>query len=181
MRNTKRIRGAIALSGVGLSMIVVTVASVSSAGAASPGGGRIGPKQEFGALVNGKTGRKSPVVIRMGCPGAVKAGQTGHPVRGQTVAVFRPEDIVGTFGNTGAHGRTIWAFFGAPPPTAASVIASVRAGGGPVTFGRYRTKAIPTTEVLPCSGSGHVTFVPLPMSPGSEQDVVIPVRYVVKS
>jgi hypothetical protein len=158
-------------------MIVVTVASVSSAGAASPGGGRIGPKQEFGALVNGKTGRKSPVVIRMGCPGAVKAGQTGHPVRGQTV----PEDIVGTFGNTGAHGRTIWAFFGAPPPTAASVIASVRAGGGPVTFGRYRTKAIPTTEVLPCSGSGHVTFVPLPMSPGSEQDVVIPVRYVVKS
>ena len=149
MRNTKRIRGAIALSGVGLSMIVVTVASVSSAGAASPGGGRIGPKQEFGALVNGKTGRKSPVVIRMGCPGAVKAGQTGHPVRGQTV----PEDIVGTFGNTGAHGRTIWAFFGAPP----------------------------TTEVLPCSGSGHVTFVPLPMSPGSEQDVVIPVRYVVKS
>ena len=146
MKNTNGIRRAVVLFGGALSVLAVTAASVASAGAAAPGG-RIGPKQEFGALVNGKTGRKSPVVIRMSCSRPVKSGQTGHPLRGQTVAVFRPEDIVGTFGNTGARGRAIWAFFGAPPPAGAS--APGLTAGGPVVFSRYGSKPIPTSEVLP--------------------------------
>jgi len=105
----------------------------------------------------------------MACAGPIKPGETGHPVAGQTVTVFQPEAIVGHFGNTGAHGREIGAFFGAPPP--ASDVTS-----GPVIFRYYVTKKIPTSEVLPCSGSGHVIFVPLPVTPA--KDVVVPVTYV---
>jgi hypothetical protein len=125
----------------------------------------------FGALVNGENGSNSPVVIEMACFGPLKPGETGHPLAGQTVSVFQPEVIYGSFGNTGSQGHEIGAFFGPPPPAPSPA-------GGPVIFHRYVTKKIPTSEVLPCAGTGHVTFVPLPMSPGSEKDVVIPVSYV---
>lgn len=157
---------------IGFLVSTQCVVALTTAAAQAPGGGRIAPKQVFGALVNGKTGRASPVTIQMGCFGAEKPGQTGHPLKGQTLTVFRPEDIVGRFGDTGAHGHSIWAFFGPPPPSATA------ASGGPVVFKRYGAKAVPTSEVLPCSGSGHVSFVPFPRSPKSERDVVIPVVYV---
>jgi hypothetical protein len=88
--------------------------------------------------------------------------------------------VAGDFGNTGANGDEIGGFFDAPPPVAESSAAAVAgpAAGGPVMFHRYVTKKIPTSEVLPCSGTGEVFFVPLPMSPGSEQDVVVPVSFV---
>ena len=88
------------------------------------------------------------------------------------MTVEQPAVISSADGNTGANGDEIGAFFYAPPPGAGA------ATSGPVIFHRYLTKPIPTSEVLPCSGSGDVTFVALPMSPGSEKDVVIPVRYV---
>jgi len=158
--------------GLGALVAVQVMVGAAVAGAQPPGGGHIRPNQVFGALVNGKNGSASPVEIQMACFGPLKPGETGHPLAGQTVSVFQPEAINGLFGNTGAHGREIGAFFGAPPPGATP------AAGGPVIFHRYVTKKIPTSEVLPCAGTGHVIFVPLPMSPGSENDVVIPVTYV---
>jgi len=172
MLSTRRVRRAAVLGGLGVLVAVQVIAGAAVAGAQSPGGGRIRPNQVFGALVNGENGRSSPVEIQMACFGPLKPGETGHPLAGQTVAVFQPEDINGTFGNTGAYGHEIGAFFG-PPPPGGSV-----PGGGPVIFHRYGTMKMPTSEVLPCAGSGNVTFVPLPMSPGTEKDVVVPVVYV---
>ncbi|MGD0083154.1 MAG: hypothetical protein ABSD78_08150 [Acidimicrobiales bacterium] len=172
MLSTRRVRRAAVLSGLGALVAVQVVAGAAVVGAQSPGGGRIHPNQVFGALVNGENGAESPVEIQMACFGPLKPGETGHPIAGQTVTVFQPEAITGDFGNTGAHGHEIGAFFIAPPPGAGA------AAGGPVIFHRYVTKKIPTSEVLPCAGTGQVYFVPLPMSPGSEKDVVIPVTYV---
>jgi len=151
---------------------IQSVVGAAAANAQAPGGVRIRPNQIFGALVNGKNGLSSPVAIQMACFGPEKPGQTGHPLAGQTVTVFLPVDVAGGFGNTGANGHEIGAFFNAPPPGAGA------AAGGPIFFHRYGTKKVPTSEVLPCSGTGHVFFVPLPMSPGTEQIVVIPVVYV---
>ncbi|MGO9196790.1 MAG: hypothetical protein ACLQK4_06650 [Acidimicrobiales bacterium] len=151
------------------SLLLAGVASASTSRTATP----IGPNQTFGALVNGKKGVSHPVPIQMACFGPVTPGETGHPMKGQTVRVFAPKGTKGPFGNTGANGTEIGAFFGAPPPSTAAASSS-----GPVWFHNYVTKPIPTSEVLPCYGTGHVIFVPLPFSPGSEVDVVVPVAYV---
>jgi hypothetical protein len=148
----------------------LTAVSATEAAASLPGGGLIGPNQVFGALINGSNGSNEPVIIKMACFGPTRPGQTGHPFAGQTVSVFRPEVIRGQFGNTGANGTEIDAFFGPPPP--APVLTNQ------VVFHHYVTKAMPTTLVLPCFGSSNVVFVPLPMSPGTEKTVTIPVRYV---
>jgi hypothetical protein len=168
MTSTKRIRRAVVLGGLGV-LIGLQVAA-TTAGAQTSGGGVIRPKQVFGALVNGKNGASAPVVIEMGCFGPLQPGETGHPLAGQTVTVFQPEDIVGDFGNTGPDGHEIGAFFGPPPPGSGADTA------GPVFFHRYRTLPIPTAETLPCSGSGQVTFVPLPLVPGVET-VAVPVTF----
>ena len=132
-----------------------------------PGTGPIRPHQAFFGLINGSDGINGRVTINMACFGPVRPGQTGHPMSGQSVGVGQPEVIEGTFGNTGSSGRSIGAFFGAPPPTASS---------GSVTFHRYETRKMPTSLVLPCSGSGTVTFVALPMSP-SERSFGVPVNF----
>ena len=143
-----------------------------------PFGGRVKPGQVFSATVNGQSGVGGPVTIAMACFGPVHPGETGHPMAGQTVAVLGPNVVIGTPGNTGAHGTEIGAFFGPPPPAAARTAAPVTSSGGPVSFRRYVHQAIPTAEVLACSGTGRVTFVALPMSPGTSSDVVVPVSYV---
>jgi hypothetical protein len=153
-------------------MVLLTVAGAAAASAQAASGGRIRPNQVFGALVNGQNGQASPVEIQMACGGPLKPGETGHPLAGQTVTVFQPEAINGTFGNTGAYGHEIGAFFGPPPP------GTLKRDGGPVIFHRYGTMNIPTSEVLPCAGAGNVIFVPLPMSPGTEKDLAVPVVYV---
>jgi hypothetical protein len=150
---------------------VQAITSIPGASAASPSGNRIRPNEVFGALVNGVSGLGSPAVIQMACFGPLKPGETGHPLAGQTVTVFRGEDPPPNFGNTGPNGTEIGAFFGAPPPAAA-------ASSGPVWFRYWVTKKIPRSEILPCSGSGNVIFVPFPMSPGKSKDVVVPVTYV---
>jgi hypothetical protein len=173
MKSTRPVWRAVILGVLGALIATQVVVGAMAAAAQPPGGRKIGPNQQFGALVNGRNGLAAPVVIQMACFGPLKPGETGHPLAGQTVTVFRPEAIVGNFGNTGANGHEIGAFFGPPPPSTGSTPTS-----GPVFFRRYKTKKIPTSEVLPCAGNGHVTFVPLPMSPGSEIDVVVPVTYV---
>jgi hypothetical protein len=164
-------------------VFVVTVALFASSGvvvtttnaaAVVPPHGTVGPHQVFGGLVNGLSGFASPAPIRMACFGAVHPGETGHPMSGQTVEVFRPEAIVGHFGYTGADATHIVAFFGPLPPTPVVVPPTAST----VTFTKYDVKKpIPTSLRLPCDGTGSVAFIPLPQSPPSSRDATVPVRY----
>jgi hypothetical protein len=157
-----------------LAAAIVLVAA--SAGAAIPPQGKVGPNQYFGGLVNGKNDLAAPVLIRMACFGAVRPGQRGHPMAGQTVEVLRPEVIVVHHsGFTGKNANRIVAFFGPPPPTAVPPTPSAST----VTFRKYGVnKAIPTSLLLPCSGTGTVYFVPLPMSPPKSHPATVRVSYV---
>jgi hypothetical protein len=85
---------------------------------------------------------------------------------GQSVGVGQPEATAATFGNTGSKGTSVVAFFGTPPTTT----------NGSVTFHRYRTVMISTSALLPCSGSGTVTFVAVPKSP-TERSFSVPVEF----
>jgi hypothetical protein len=146
--------------------------SLGLSGVASAASSRVGPDQAFRALVNGRSGHEAPVTIRMACFGPSLPGQLGHPMAGQTVKVLlRVHDGPGA-GFTGADATGIGVFFGPPPPTATP-------GSGLASLSRYGVaKAIPTTLLLPCSGSGQVTFVPLPMSPPTSRPAVVPVTFV---
>jgi hypothetical protein len=164
-------RGAASIGGMAIvSVLALAAASSAATPPSPPGHGPIQPNQQFGALINGNNGAAGPVTIKMACFGPIRPGQTGHPMSGQTLTVFRPEAIRGTFGNTGPRGHSIGAFFGPPPPSASPVASQS------VLFHRYVTKALPSSLNLPCGGSGNVTFVPLPMSPG-EVSVSVPVNY----
>lgn len=151
---------------------LMTVGLCGGVAGATPTGDKIGPHQAFTAAVNGQSGVSQPVVIRMACGGPVKPGQTGHPVAGQTVSVLRATTVSNPVGDTGADSHQIGAFFGAPPPSATSPAA------GNLNFQRYGTKTLPVSDLLPCSGSGQVYFVPLPTVPGGQRIVDIPVTYV---
>ena len=159
---------------LGASLVVASSGALTSvAGAAIPPQGKIGPNQYFSGAVNGQLGIGSPATIQMACFGPLRPGQTGHPMAGQTVEVFRPEVIVTHEGFTGPNGHTISAFFNGPPPSPA-------AAAGNVTFTRYAVpKKIPTSLVLPWAGAGNVYFVPFPKTPiGPAIDAVVPVAYV---
>jgi hypothetical protein len=94
-------------------------------------------------------------------------------LKGQTVKVFQPGLVPGSFGFTGPKAHKIEAFFGPPPPSPL-----VPAPGG-VVFTRYGVAMpIPTSTVLPCAGKGQVTFVPIPLSPPSSRTFGVPVNYV---
>lgn len=153
-----------------LAAAIATLASESAAGASYV---RIDPRDFFAATVNGSTGQSAPVTIFMACAGPVFPGETGHPLGGQTVGVKRvppPPAGNGTLGYTGDRGTSIGAFFGPPPPSAG-------AGSSYVSFQVYRTKPVPIDLELPCSGSGQVTFVPLPLLPPA-RTVAVPVKFV---
>jgi hypothetical protein len=151
---------------VGAAMIVAASAGVAPAWAQGPGAGPVHPHQAFLGLINDSDGAETPVTVNMACFGPVRPGETGHPMAGQTVGVAQPEVIVGTFGNTGAKGTSIEAVFGTPQTTTT----------GSVVFRRYGTVKLPTSLVLPCSGSGTVTFVALPTS-RSERSFAVPVDF----
>jgi hypothetical protein len=152
--------------GVGATLIAaaVTWSGVIPATAGPP---PVRPHQHFIGRINGRTGRPHRVVIKMACFGAVRPGETGHPMGGQTVAVQMVDGGRAT-GYTGT-GTTIGAFFGAPPPSADSA--------SYVAFHVYRSKKIPTSLSLPCSGSGTVTFVALPLN-FHEHSFGVPVSFV---
>jgi hypothetical protein len=159
----------VALTAV-LTAAIATVASASAAGASYA---RVDAGDFFTAKINGSTGQTAPVTILMACAGPIYPGETGHPLGGQTVAVMRvppPPTGAATLGYTGDNGTSIGAFFGPPPPSASPVASYV-------SFQVYRTKTIPTSLELPCSGSGHVIFVPLPLLPPA-RTVAVPVRFV---
>ena len=154
-------------------VVASTEALSSGAGAAVPPQGKVRPNQYFSASVNGQLGIGAPAAIQMACFGPLRPGQTGHPMAGQTVEVFRPEVIVAHQGFTGPNAHSISVFLSGPPPAPASA-------AGNVTLTRYAVpKKIPTSLVLPCSGTGNVTFAPFPTTPiGPASDAVVPVTYV---
>lgn len=157
-----------------LGLCVVTVAAgfgAVGAGATVPPQGNVGPNQYFGGLVNGDNGATTPAPIQMACFGPVRPGQKGHPMAGQTVEVFRPEVIVVHHsGYTGKNANRIVASFG-PSPSATPV-------ANTVIFTRYGVEEpIPTTVLLPCAGTGAVSFTPLPASRASHA-ATVPVSYI---
>jgi hypothetical protein len=157
----------------GGAVVAATALFAACAGAAIPPQGKIGPKQFFTGMVNGKSGLGSPAQINMACFGPIRPGQMGHPMAGQSVEVLRPVVISTNDGYTGSNANSIAAFFGPSPPTPVPSTTST------VTFHWYGVvKAIPTSLLLPCSGTGTVTFVPLPMSPPTSRDSTVPVTYV---
>ena len=159
------------LAGACFCIVVISI-GVSRAGAALPLQGKVGPHQVFGGLVNGDSGVGIRAPIHMACFGAVRPGQKGHPLKGQTVELFHPEAIRGHFGNTGDRATSIVAFFGTPPPVATP-------GATTVTFHRYGvTKPIPTSLLLPCDGTGTVHFVPVPKSPPTSHDATVRVAFI---
>ena len=157
-------------------VVAVTASVVVSAGAAIPPQGKVGPRQYFAGLVNGQAGIGTPVPIKMACFGPVRPGEKGHPMAGQTVEVMRPLVIVvGHSGYTGKNATSIVAFFGPPPPTPSPVPPTAST----VTFTRYGVKKpIPMSLLLPCYGTGTVSFIPMPQSPPSSRDATVPVSYV---
>ena len=180
MRRASPARSHVVLGVVALGAAVLLPAG-PVAGAGPPGHGRVGHNQRFVASVNGATGVAVPATIRMGCFGPLVPGQSGHPLAGQFVEVYRPQVIVAGLGFTGPTATTIQAFFGAPPPSPMSPAeAGAGAGAGAVAFSRYGIrKAIPTSLTLPCAGTGNVYFVPLPRTPlGPASDAVVHVAYV---
>jgi hypothetical protein len=112
----------------------------------------IGPNQYFVALVNGKV---ADAVITVVCPFPPTTGEPGSPTPGQYVEV-EPEvgGAAGPFGFTGSAADSVGAFF---TPAGSST-------GGVLIHSCFVRVAIPTTLKLPCSGSGVVTFNPLPGS-----------------
>ncbi|MCU1430516.1 MAG: hypothetical protein JWL83_4516 [Actinomycetia bacterium] len=164
-----RLRASIAAAVVAGAALGVMPAARAATGPATHV--RIGPHQAFVGLVNGSTGSPSPATINMQCFGPVTPGEMGHPVPGQTLEVAQPTATAAAFGNTGDNATQISVFFGAPPPGAATK-------SGAVTFIRYGVvKKIPKRLLLPCSGSGNVTFVPLPMSPPTSKSFSVPVQF----
>lgn len=111
----------------------------------------IGPQQYFVGEVNGVS---QGAVIRVGCFGPVVAGETGHPISGQSVDVMPTASPTTTgVGYTGKSADHVVVDFGNTAST------------GPVTLGSYAVKAeIPTSLNLPCGGAGTVAFVPMPTS-----------------
>jgi hypothetical protein len=152
----------------------VAIAIVPSAGAVARSHEKIGPNQGFVATVNGQTGVVQPAVIQMACFGPILPGQTGHPLAGQTAEVFRSEAAGANTGLTGPTATYIQAFFGAPPPSPAA------SAPGNDVFTHYGVPdAVATSLQLPCSGTGNVYFVPLPMTPiGPVRIASVRVAYV---
>jgi hypothetical protein len=141
-----------ALAALVLAAAVVPATAFASAQVSDPL--PIGPNLPFVGLVDGVDNN---AVIKMVCPGPISPAETGHPLGGQTleVSTLLPASVAAP-GNTGSAATQIDADFN-----------TVSAAGAnpPVVFNSFFVQEpIPITDVFPCSGSGAVTFVPLPTS-----------------
>jgi hypothetical protein len=149
--------------GVVLAAVVGSVAPGGVAGATS-GSGAVRPHQTFVGLVNGsQTGAK----VKVACSEAVRPGERGNPVSGQTIAVRSPAPSSASSGATGSSGRRIVAQFSTSSTAAAP----------DVVFTSYGSQPIPTTLLLPCMGSGTVVFAPRPTS-ATARSVTLTVTFV---
>lgn len=123
----------------------------------------IGPNQFFSGQVNGASDN---AVIQVVCPGPATAGETGHPLSGQSVDVVPGASSSSPgVGYTGSAADQVVVDFG------------VTSTEAPVTLSSYAVQAaIPTTLDLPCSGAGKVDFVPDPTS-STAQTATVSVTY----
>ena len=160
---------------VGLSVALMALTATAQAAGATH---RVGPHQFFTGVINGHNGNTSvPIPVDMACFGPLTPGETGHPMGGQTLAVRQlfPPTIANSLGETG-NDSTIEVFFGPPPPAPASGAAGPSVARR-VSFSRYdKVKKLPTSLTLPCSGTGNVWFVPVPVVPPSRA-VAVPVEF----
>jgi len=154
--------------------MVALTAATQTAGAAQ----KVGPNQYFTGVINGTDGNTvTPIAIQMACFGPLRPGETGHPMEGQTLAVHQlfPPTVTSTLGKTG-NDSSIDVFFGAPPP-ATPLGASAHTAVKTIRFVHYdKSKGLPTSLTLPCSGTGTVWFVPIPVVPPS-QAAAVPVEF----
>lgn len=156
---------------VAVGLFIGVTAFITGAGAVAQPGGKIGPGQPFFGLVNNQDGFPAPAPIKVACNAALALG---HPVAGQTFEVFEGPHFDGTTGYTGSNTTGIAAFFGLPPPAPVTIPPATSR----VTFGHYGVvKAIPTSILVPCAGTGDVYFVPWPMSPPTSKPAVMPVTF----
>jgi hypothetical protein len=117
----------------------------------------VGPKQFFVGVVNDAT---TDARIAVMCD---VSGTTGHPRPGQSVAVLPASgSATSPTGFTGAAGKVIGVGLGV--------------GTGPradLQLGFYQVREpIPTSLLMPCAGSGLVSFVPAPASTTSHPATV---------
>ena len=126
----------------------------------------IGPNMYFIALVNGHT---SPTPITVVCPGPISSNSTGHPISGQTLEVRAVLPVTTTVGYTGSAAHSIDAIFTSPTGAVTNPPVVLTSFFAPVP--------IPTTLNLPCSGSGVISFVPIPTSP-TARGVAFSVTYL---
>ncbi|WP_042364123.1 hypothetical protein [Streptacidiphilus neutrinimicus] len=155
---------ATAAAALGLAAVLATAVAPAAHAAGVVDPAPIGPNQFFTGLVDGAS---TDAAIQMACFGPVTAGETGHPLPGQTVEVL-PAPASGTVdvGYTGSAATDVVVNFGPVSTTP------------PVTLGFYAVKvAIPTSLVLPCAGTGTVAFVPEPGS-ATARSATLTVRYV---
>jgi hypothetical protein len=126
------------------------------------------PHQIFGGSVNDTT---SDATIAMGCFGPSRPGQTGHPLRGQHLAVFIPEALTSpAFGDTGRRGHRI----------VARIVTDAGRSAPVATFTRFTrsgavytaSRSLPTSVRLPCAGTGTVVFTPVPHGTGAKSATV---------
>lgn len=132
--------------------VALGAALVPAATAAAQDPLPITPNTSFTGLVNGKT---ADAVITVVCPGPVTPTSVGHPISGQTAEVRSILPPPTPAGYTGSLGREIVAGFD-----------SASSAQQALAFTSYFAPAkIPTTWLLPCGGTGVMTFVPQPTSP----------------
>jgi len=152
------VTGRLYLIGVGALMGVTALLGLSAAPAAFAAGARIGQNQLFYGSVDH---HHPTATISMACFGPVRPLQTGHPFAGQTISVAPSVDSVPD-GFTGSKADRIEVVFATPASTI----------NPRLVFFHFGTRPLPTSLTLPCSGSGVVSFVPLPSSPTARADSV---------
>ena len=135
-------------------LAVAAVPAISAAASQARDPVPIGHHQFFAGLV---FGRAEESQIEVACAGPAT---TGHPMADQSVeAILVAPSAPSSAGSTGARASVI------------RVVLSWTAKGKTVTrpigtlTGYYETRSVGTAIVVPCSGTGTMTFMP---SPGSK-------------
>ncbi len=122
----------------------------------------VGPNQVFTGQVNG-VADNAP--IRTDCLGPITPGETGHPIAGQYVEAVTAAASSADTGYTGSAAQALQVTLTAPASsTLTTLIGTLN------SF--YVQLPIPTTLVVPCSGTGLVAFAPTPTSPAARAATV---------
>ena len=123
----------------------------------------IGPNEYFSGYINNHPPGKA--VIKVVCPGP---GTTGHPAANQKIEVKMAQPT-STFdiGFTGSAGKKITATLA--PAATTTILASF------TSF--FVPKKIPTSIIVPCSGTGTVVFAPSPVS-STAKSAKLPVAFL---